>query len=132
MLGASAGKSHLDLLRCRFEDGGLAFVDAFAQSDGQGGSLVFDCEDLFDLFDLEPWNAFLCLLQEKGLRHLEPYGALFDADGSGNLAVAKVEKLSLCFCRFADGGNALSQSIQRGGGPRWMRYRCGFRSDAEN
>jgi hypothetical protein len=110
VLGASAGKSQLVLLRCRFEDGGSAFVDAFAQSDGQEGTLALHSENPFDL---EPWNAFLCLLQEKGLKHLEVYNALFDADGSEALAVAKVEKLSLCFCHVADGGNALSGSIER-------------------
>jgi hypothetical protein len=115
-LATSGIRTNIGFMYCKFEDEGIAFLEASAARENQEsgpaklsirGRLLFD-EGNFRLF-----------LSQHTLESLKLHGIpLLHEESCRALAAADLQNLELPVCQLVDGGAALVESVREGRGPR--------------
>jgi hypothetical protein len=117
--------ANLEFHRCKFEDGGAAFVDSLTgrREENTGTTLKISTSLPFDF---ENWILFLNTINENGnkLEHLVLYDLELDRESCCAVASAEVQCLELHDCQFEDRGVALTEAVMAGRGPRALWFRC--------
>jgi hypothetical protein len=123
-LATRGTNTNLGFTRCRFPDGGAAFVDSFAENPERGPSKL---SILGHLFDGENLLKFLKKLQSK-IQSINTLTLAFmnlNQESCRAVVKADIQDLELMSCQFEDNGVALVRSVLAGRGPRGLSFTQG-------
>jgi hypothetical protein len=115
-LATSGIRTNIGFRDCRFEDGGIAFVEASAARENQEWGPA-----KLSIWGILPFNEanFRLFLSQHNLESLMLYNIhLRNEESCRALAAADLQKLELRSCTLSDGGEALVDFVRDGRGPR--------------
>jgi hypothetical protein len=128
-LATSGIGTNIGFYHCRFEDEGIAFVEASAARENQVSGPVKLSFWISLIFNEGNFRLFLSQHRLESLRLL--HVRLHHEESCRAVAAADLQNLQLCVVGLVDGGEALVESVRDGRGPRGLRLRRNLFDSAE-
>jgi hypothetical protein len=119
-LASTGTRTNIGFWKCRFEDEGIAFVEASAAREN-----LYSGPGTLRFSDKIPFKENLRLfLSQNRLESLTLCDIRsLSEESCSSLAAAELQDLKLLRCGLADGGAALVESVREGRGPRGLTIR---------
>jgi hypothetical protein len=117
-LATSGIRTSIGFWSCRFEDEGIAFVEAsVARENQESGPAKLS---IWDILPFDEGNFRLFLSQQRLESLIMLWIRLRHEESCSSLAAAELMYLELRSCELADGGAAHVESVREGRGPRGL------------